>query len=260
MGAGHVHALYVHGHGRVHRLAPQAKLVSLFGFVLAVVCTPRDAFWAFGAYLAIVAGASIAADLSPALVLRRLAIELPFLAFALFLPFIGQGEQVDVGPLTLSVAGLWGMWSILAKGTLAVAASTVITATTSVPEIIVGLDRLRMPRAVTGIAGFMVRYLDLTVAEARRMSIARQARGHDPRWIWQARATASSAGVLFIRSFERGERVHLAMVSRGYDGSMPRADLTGGDGDRPVGAATWLLTLVPALLAATVCLLAWGVR
>ena len=32
----------------------------------------------------------------------------------------------------------------------------------------------------------------------------------------------SPAGVLFIRSYERGERVHLAMLSRGYDGHLPR--------------------------------------
>ena len=53
------------------------------------------------------------------------------------------------------------------------------------------------------------------------MGVARQSRGYDPRWLWQARAVASSAGTLFVRSFERGERVHLAMVSRGYAGAMP---------------------------------------
>ena len=53
------------------------------------------------------------------------------------------------------------------------------------------------------------------------MRIARISRGHDPRWIWQARAVAATAGTLFIRSYERGERVYLAMVSRGYAGSMP---------------------------------------
>jgi len=261
MGAGHVHALYVHGHSPVHRLAPQAKLVTLAVFILAVVATPREAFWAFGAYLLIVLGVARVAGLAAATVLRKLAIEVPFLAFALFLPFIGGGEQVHIGPLALSVAGLWGMWSILAKGTIAVAASVVLAATTSVPEIIVGLDRLRMPRVITAIAGFMVRYLDLTVEEARRMAIARQARGHDPRWIWQARATASSAGTLFIRSFERGERVHLAMVSRGYDGSMPPLVAGTGQADpTPVDAAVWRTTLAPGVLAAGICVLTWLTR
>ena len=35
---------------------------------------------------------------------------------------------------------------------------------------------------------------------------------------------ATGLGALFVRSFERGERVHLALVSRGYDGRLPAPD------------------------------------
>ncbi len=48
-----------------------------------------------------------------------------------------------------------------------------------------------------------------------------RSRGYDPCWIWQGRALATSAGALFIRSYERGERVYQAMVARGYEGQMP---------------------------------------
>jgi cobalt/nickel transport system permease protein len=67
----------------------------------------------------------------------------------------------------------------------------------------------------------MVRYLGIVAGEGRRMHVARQSRGYDPRWLWQARGIAASAGTLFVRSYERGERVYLAMLSRGYDGTMP---------------------------------------
>jgi cobalt/nickel transport system permease protein len=251
VGAGHVHALFVHGESRLHRVAPQCKVAATFLFVLAVVSTPREAFWAFGAYAALLTVVTLVADLSPATVVRRLVIQVPFLAFALFLPFVGQGPQVEVAGMALSVDGLWGAWNIVAKGTLGVAATVIMAATTPVPEILHGLERLRLPRVITAITGFMVRYLDLTVEEARRMSIARLSRGHDPRWIWQARAVATSAGTLFIRSFERGERVHLAMVSRGYDGALPSFGATPA---RPVEWA-WALT-VPAS-AAAVSMAAW---
>ena len=74
----------------------------------------------------------------------------------------------------------------------------------------------------------MVRYSDVLLDELRRMRIARLSRGHDPRWLWQSRAIGATAGTLFVRSFERGERVHIAMLSRGYDGRMPtfRAEQT----------------------------------
>jgi cobalt/nickel transport system permease protein len=63
-------------------------------------------------------------------------------------------------------------------------------------------------------------------------------RGYDPRWISQARPIASSAGALFVRSYERGERVHAAMLARGYTGEMPVPSTV------PVGASQWARVIV----------------
>ncbi|HYH26183.1 MAG TPA: energy-coupling factor transporter transmembrane component T, partial [Blastococcus sp.] len=142
--------------------------------------------------------------------------------------------------------GLWGAWNVLAKATLGVLASVTLAATTTVPDLLRGLERLRAPRVVTGIALFMVRYLGLVTDEARRMHVARQSRGYDPRWLWQARGVAASAGTLFVRSYERGERVHLAMVSRGYTGSLPGAPTAAVD------PRAWALALSLPLAAAAV--------
>jgi cobalt/nickel transport system permease protein len=247
----HVHAAYVHGDSRIHLAPPQCKLAATFLFVVAAVSTPREAFWAFGAFALVLAALATVAGLPLSLVCRRLVIEVPFLAFALFLPLVGQGDRVDVAGVSLSVDGLWGAWNILAKGTLGVAATVILAATTPVPEILHGLERLRLPRVFTAITGFMVRYLDLTVEEARRMAIARQSRGYDPRWLWQARAVAASAGTLFIRSFERGERVHLAMVSRGYDGTLPSF------GAAPAARTEWAWALGLPATAAAIASAAW---
>ena len=84
-----------------------------------------------------------------------------------------------------------------------------------------GLTVLRVPAALTAIAMFMVRYLVVVSNELTRMRVAMTARGYDPRWLWQARPIAASAGALFIRSYERGERVHSAMLARGFTGTMP---------------------------------------
>jgi cobalt/nickel transport system permease protein len=183
---------------------------------------------------------------------RRLALELPFLLFAVFLPLVGQGERVEVLGVALSTEGLWAAWNIVAKGTLGVATSVILAATTPVPELLRGLERLRLPAAFTTIAGFMVRYADVIADEVRRMRIARISRGHDPRWIWQARAVAASAGTLFIRSYERGERVYLAMVSRGYAGSMPVLQ------DLDATRGQWLAALSLPAAAALVAATAWG--
>ncbi len=155
------------------------------------------------------------------ILLKRLVIEVPFVGFAVLLPIVGRGERVDVLGVSLSRAGLWGGWNILAKGTLGVAIATVLASTTAVPDLLRGLDRLHVPKLFTAIAGFMIRYADVLRGEAARMQVARISRGDNPRFLWQAKALATSAGALFVRSYERGERVHLAMQSRGFQGEMP---------------------------------------
>ena len=108
--------------------------------------------------------------------LKRLVIELPFVAFAFLMPFIARGPQVEVLGLSLSVEGLWGAWNILVKGTLGIAASIVVASTTTMAELIRGLDRLRMLKAFTSIATFMIRYFDVISDEMQLMRIARESR------------------------------------------------------------------------------------
>jgi cobalt/nickel transport system permease protein len=178
----------------------------------------------------------------------------PFVAFALLLPFIGLGERVEVaGAVHLSRDGLWAAWNVLAKATLGLSVTVLLVSTTAAADLLRGLDRLRVPPVFTAIAGFMVRYVEVIAGDLRRMQIARVSRGHDPRWIWQARAVAATAGTVFVRTFERGERVHLAMLSRGFDGTLRR------HGAPPATAARWAAALAPPLVAVATTTAAWTV-
>lgn len=252
-GAGHPHRhLYVDGSTGVHDLPPETKIVGLVAFVLLVAVTPRELVGAF-AVDALALGATAVAARVP---LRRLATRLgaivPFIAFAVFLPFLGDGAQTSVVGLELSVDGLWAAWNIIAKATLGASAAILVTATTPVPDLLAGLSRLRLPSALVGIVSFMFRYLDLIVDQFSRMRRAMAARAHDPRWITQVRPIAASAGTLFVRTYERGERIHGAMLARGYSGRMP------GPAPTPRGASHWVTALLPATISA-LGLLAWTI-
>ena len=232
MGAGHSHALYVHEHSFIHRLPPEAKVVAAVGLVASSAVTPREAIWAFAAY-GVILGLLVAISRVP---LRFLAVRLlaltPFVMFALLIPVIASGQTVTIGGVELSVEGLWGAWNILIKALIGGTVSILLAATTEIPEIIRGLGVLRVPALFVSIATFMIRYLELVASELGRMRLAMTARGYDPRWITQTRPIAASAGSLFIRSYERGERVHAAMVARGFTGLMPslgRRTATGAD-------------------------------
>ncbi len=248
MGAGDTHVLYRDSGSPVHRLPPEVKIAAMVAFTLAVVATPREAFWAFGVYAVLVAIVAAVARIGPGWLLRRSLIELPFVLFAFALPFLGTGERVEVLGLRLAEDGLYGAWNILAKGTLGVLASLLLAATTTTRDLIVGLDRLRCPQVLTQIATFMLRYLEVLVGEARRMRVARMSRGDDPRFVWQLRGFAAGVGALFLRAYERGERVYLAMLSRGYTGRMPV--LWQGAGAATAGQ--WLVAATVPVVAAGV--------
>lgn len=253
MGAGHAHALHVHGHSPVHRLAPEAKVVAVFAFVVAVALTPREALWAFALdALALLVVARVA-RVPLRFLLTRMLVVVPFVLFALLLPFIAEGERTTVLGVPVAVEGLWGMATILSRSLLGVAASVLLAATTEVPRILRGLERLRIPPVLTAIAAFMLRYLEVIAGELGRMRRAMTARGYDPRWLWQARPIAAGAGALFIRSYERGERVHAAMLARGWDGQMP--DLVADRAEPADWARAAPLPAVALVLAAGALLL-----
>jgi cobalt/nickel transport system permease protein len=250
---GHVHALFLHGHSPIHRLAPQIKILGAVLLVFCFVATPRDAFWAFGAYAALIVLLIALSRIPPSFAIRRMAVEIPFLFVALLLPILGSGERVDILGLSLSEAGLWDAWNILAKATLGLSIAVILGATTQIPEILGGLDGLRMPTVVTAIAGFMVRYIDVIVSDWSRMRIAMASRGHDARWFTQVGPLARTLGVMFVRTYERGERVYLAMRSRGYTGTMPASAMPATPA---IQWAAMLLLVVPIAAIAVIAVVA----
>ena len=216
MGAGHGHKLHFHGHSPVHRAPAHLKIVALVAFMLVVVATPREWYAAFAVYLAVLLVVIAVSRVPVGYLARRMVVEVPFVVFAALMPFVATGPQVEVLGVSVSEAGLLGAWGLLVKGTLGVLASLTLAATTEPSELLRGLERLRMPPLIVQIMGFMIRYLDVVTGEMGRMTVAMRSRGCDPRSPRHWPAMARSLGALFVRSYERGERVHLAMLSRGH--------------------------------------------
>jgi cobalt/nickel transport system permease protein len=242
-------AAYLAGHSPVHRLQPHLKLVAVLGFALVVVATPVHAAWswmAYGGYLALVLLAAAVAGVGPARLARGLAIEVPFVLFALLLPFVAQGPRIEVAGIAVSQSGLVAAGGLLAKATLSVLAAVVLSATTEPRALLQGLERLRLPSLLVQILMFMIRYADVVGGELERMRVARESRGFQARHLGALRVLGTAAGALFIRSYERGERVHLAMLARGGDGRLPAGPAVA------VPAGAWLTGLALPLSAGAV--------
>jgi cobalt/nickel transport system permease protein len=216
VGAGHGHRVHYHGHSLLHRARPERKVLGVVVLMLVVVATPHQWWPLLGVYAALLIGGVVVSRVPVGYLAPRMLVEVPFLVFALVLPFVATGERVEVLGLEVSRPGLVAAGTLVVKGTLGVLAALLLAATTEPRDILRGLERLRVPVPIVQIMAFMVRYLDVVTADMARMRIALTARGFEARNPRHWPVLARSAGALFIRSYERGERVHLAMLSRGH--------------------------------------------
>ncbi len=207
----------------IHRLDPRAKIVGFLTVTVVAVSTPPSLWWLYAACGSALVAVAALARVGPNVVWHRARVVLPFvLLAAAFLPFVRKGgPTIEIGPLGLSEAGLMTFGAVAAKATLGTVSAVLLGATTTFPDVLRGLERLRIPRLLVLVAAFMYRYLFVVVGEVQRMRAALAARGYRPRHALHARPVGRAASSLFLRTYARGERVYSAMLARGYTGAMP---------------------------------------
>lgn len=222
---------YQEGSSPIHRLDPRVKVVSVIMFVLAVNLIPEGdllvflAFW-LGVWSSIrIAGVSITS------VVKRSMVALPFALAAIVIPFTVPGRPLFPLPIVgweVTGPGLVRFMTILLRFGMAVQMAVLLTRVTPFADIIWALRGLKLPSPLVSIVGLMYRYFFVIGDEALRMRRARSARSAGPQGarkpsvLWQTRVVGLMVGSLFLRALGRSERIHAAMVSRGYDG-YPRS-------------------------------------
>jgi cobalt/nickel transport system permease protein len=194
-------------------------------FITIVVITPITNWAAYIGYFLLLLILISISQIPYLIVFKRALIEIPFIFFAILMPFFGTGERFEFLFFNFYREGLLAGAGIVAKGTIGVISAIILSSSTSAREILRGLERLHLPSLMVQIASFMLRYVNVVNDEMERMKVARASRGFEATGVKHWRVLATAAGALFIRSYERGERVHLAMLSRGYSGTLPQDEL-----------------------------------
>jgi cobalt/nickel transport system permease protein len=235
----------------IHRLDPRAKLAGFAGITVVAVSTPLRAWPAFVACALALGAIAAVARVGPGTVWLRARLILPLVVVvAAFLPFVRGGPAIEVGPLSLSEAGVATFAAVTAKALIGTVSAVLLAATTSFPEVLHALERMRAPRLLVVIAAFMYRYVFVIADEARRMRAALAARAYRPRHLGQVATLGRMVTALFLRSYERGERVYLAMLARGYAGTMPRLGVLAFRRSDVAFVAVLVMVLVPVRVAA----------
>lgn len=222
---------YQVGDSLVHRLDPRVKVVLTVLFILSNVLLPDGAWVGFILAWGMVIAWSKLARLSISFVLTRSFIVLPFALAAVTTTFSTPGETlvaIDVGPwlVVFTQTGVARFVSILLRSWISVQMAILLTATTPFPDLVHALRHLHLPAVLVSTISFMYRYLFVLSDEVVRLLRAREARSakisaeqkSGGSVVWRAKVAGSMAGQLFLRSYERSERIYNAMLARGYMG------------------------------------------
>lgn len=204
----------------IHRLDPRAKIAAALAIIVSLVVGQRSYGWLFVSYLALLAALILAARVPLTLLAARAALVLPFAGtLAVVNWFHGDASRAA---------------AVLGKSYISALAVLFLLATTPLHALLRGLELLRVPRFFLMVAQFVYRYLFVLSEQAQHMLQARRCRA--PRGTRQplASAAAGAIGVLFARSYARAERIHQAMLARGFQGHFVLLD------QPSLRAADWL--------------------
>ncbi len=210
----------------IYRLDPRTKLIFSLVFLILMVLTPINEIERFGFYLVLILTIIFIARISPAYIFKRSIIILPFvLAVAGLAVFFTEGrtfKEVDLVlfKLRFTYEGISILLNVLVKSWLSVVTLTTIMLTTRFEDLLKGMELLKAPQIIVVMMSFMYRYIFVLIDEAAHLMQARNVRYFGGRFLSQIPVLGNMAGILFIRTYERAERIYAAMAVRGFTGRM----------------------------------------
>ena len=238
----------------VHRLAPAAKILATFAYLICVMSLERHSVTRLAPFLFYPVLMCAAGDVPPGLLIRRVMPALPFAFFAglgnLFFErgaagtasLTGAAETVGAASLagTVSTAGLLSIAMILGRTFLCVAAVMILIAVTPFTDLMDALRRMHVPAVIADLLEMLYRYLSVLFEEAELMLTAFRLRSGG-RMLPEIREYAPLISQLFLRSADRAERIYDAMKCRLYGaGREGMPGMAAGAAGAAPGGATCL--------------------
>lgn len=203
----------------LHRLDPRAKVLVTIIFIVSVVSFGRYEVSALVPFALFPAIMMARGGIPFRVVLRKALFVLPFaLAIGIFNPLFDREVITRFGTLAVS-AGWLSCASIVLRSLLTVSAAVTLVAVTGFPAVCWALECLGMPRMFAVQLLFLYRYIFVLMEEARNASRARELRSPGRSSMGMA-IYGSLAGHLLLRTWERAERIHMAMLARGFAGTI----------------------------------------
>ena len=203
-----------------HGLAPQIRLICSLLFVFATSFTANGRWWTWAIYGLGLAVLIILSRVTFSVLIRRVAIESAFMGTALLGTLFRGGDDIlwQWGWLQVTTEGMTVLGSVSIKALLSLLMLNLLIMTTAIADLLKALILLKMPPLLVAIFNSMYRYLGVLIDELETMRRAALSRNLMNNHRWQRLMVGNIIGSLFIRTYERGERIHASMLARGYQG------------------------------------------
>lgn len=208
-------------------LAPQTRILTVLLLLLAIVSTPNGEWMIWAIYGLGVLSLLLVVRVSGRELLQRLAVESAFVGVVLLGTLFREGGTTlwQWGWFRITTVGLVVLGSVSCKALLSLLLLNLLILSTPVPVLLQALVALRTPPLLVAILASMYRYLHVLSEEFRVMARAAAARNLTRHPNWYRLVVGNMIGSLFIRTYERGERIYQAMLARGYRGQLSRSEL-----------------------------------
>lgn len=202
---------YARQDGLLQGIPSKTKVLAALSLVVLFVSTPPALTGFFAFYYILMFSLVLASKVPLNVVLRRFLVVSPFILLASTSLLIAG----DFSPQAIKFYAI-----VLSKSVLSVSVLILLTATTEFRQLLKGLKWLGTPKPIVMTLSFLYRYLFLLSDEIMRIKRARKARTINESKLSSILQAGTIVGELFIRSYERSERVYSAMVSRGFTGDF----------------------------------------
>jgi cobalt/nickel transport system permease protein len=207
------------GDRAIHRLDSRAKVLTTAVFIVSVMSFGRYELAALLPFFIFPVVMIALGDLPALYIVRKAAVVIPFaVVVGMLNPFFDRDVVVQVG-----VWGVTGGWvsfaSIIIRAILTAGAALILVGVTGFPAICLALERLGMPQPFAVQLLFLYRYIFVLTEEGSRASRARELRSFGRKGQGMA-SYGSLLGHLLLRTWLRAERIHMAMLARGFTGEF----------------------------------------
>ena len=197
--------------GLFERFDPRARILAVVAATVIAASTPPAMLRPFAAYFVLSLLLIVSSRASGFYITWRCLAASPFILLAAGLLAFQIGLPHGAAP-ALSVA---------LKGFSAALLLAFLTATTPLGDMLWALRKLKAPESLNVILGMMYRYTSLLSEEYSRLERARDCRTVKPLGRERYSIYGRQLGALLLRSLDRADRVHAAMLSRGFHGAWP---------------------------------------